>query len=147
MNYDEIINCPKSGGDLCYKVEVTKDITTYLSLSCGFWSNSLMKEDSEFYTEQISTLPELHKDLAWKDSDTNLIWLPNTINMEDKGMVFADGSSVENWSWAAVKVKPVEEKEKEKYNNANFRADMSTIKHFPEREYIEALSYIGILPE
>ena len=147
MNYDEIINCPKSGGDLCYKVEVTKDITTYLSLSCGFWSNSLMKEDSEFYTEQISTLPELHKDLAWKDPDTSLIWIPNTINMEDKGMVFADGSSVEDWRWAAVKVKPVEEKEKEKYNNANFRADMSTIKHFPERDYIDALSYIGILPE
>ena len=25
--HDEIIECPKSGGDLCYKIEVTKDIT------------------------------------------------------------------------------------------------------------------------
>ena len=147
MNYDEIINCPKSGGDLCYKVEISKDITNYLSLSCGFWSNSLMIEDSEFYNEQVSTLPELHKDLAWKDPKTDLIWIPNTINIEDKGMVFADGSDVESWRWAAVKVKPIEEEEKEKFNNAKFRADMSTIKHFSERDYMDALSYIGILPE
>ena len=62
-------------------------------------------------------------------------------------MVFADGSDVESWRWAAVKVKPVEEEEKEKFNNAKFRADMSTIKHFSERDYMDALSYIGILPE
>jgi hypothetical protein len=24
---------------------------------------------------------------------------------------------------------------------------MTTLKHFPEREYMEALSYIGVLPE
>ena len=34
--FDEIIDCPKSGGDLCYRIEVTKDITNYYSLSCGF---------------------------------------------------------------------------------------------------------------
>ena len=44
MNYEEIIDCPKSGGDLCYKVQVTPNITNYMSLSCGFYSNSLMKE-------------------------------------------------------------------------------------------------------
>ena len=46
MNYDEIIDCPKSGGDLCYKMEISKDITNYLSLSCGFWTNTLMTEGS-----------------------------------------------------------------------------------------------------
>ena len=45
MQYDEIINCPKSGGDLCYKVEINKEITNFLSLSCGFWTNTLMKEE------------------------------------------------------------------------------------------------------
>ena len=44
MQYDEIIDCPKSGGDLCYKVEVTPEITNYFSMSCGFWTNSLMKK-------------------------------------------------------------------------------------------------------
>ena len=67
MQYDEIINCPKSGGDLCYKIEVNQDITNYFSMSCGFWTNSLMKGDSDFYKEQLITLPELYKDLAWID--------------------------------------------------------------------------------
>jgi len=75
MQHDEIINCPKSGGDLCYKLEVSKDITSYYSLSCGFWTNSLMTEGSQFYTEQMELLPELYKDLAWKDPETELIWL------------------------------------------------------------------------
>ena len=114
MNYDEIIDCPKSGGDLCYKMEISKDITNYLSLSCGFWTNTLMTENSEFYNEQISTLPELHKDLAWKDPNTNLIWIPNTINLPEKGMIFAHGSNIEEWSWAAVKAIPVLEEEKRK---------------------------------
>jgi len=139
MNYDEIINCPKSGGDLCYKVEVSKDITNYMSLSCGFWTNSLMVKDSKFYNEQILTLPELYKDLAWTDPETNLIWIPNTINIKEKGMVFADGTSSNDWKWAGVKAIPDEEKE--------FKTDMSTIRHFEERDYIEALSYIGVLPE
>ena len=57
--YDEIIQCPKSGGDLCYKIEVSKDITQYMSLSCGFMTNTLMKVDTDFYKEQMVLLPEL----------------------------------------------------------------------------------------
>ena len=41
MKYEEIIDCPKSGGDLCYKIQVTPDINNFMSLSCGFYSNSL----------------------------------------------------------------------------------------------------------
>jgi hypothetical protein len=83
MQHEEIINCPKSGGDLCYKVQLAPEIYNYMSLSCGFWTNSFMTEDHEFYMQQMETLPELYKDLAWKDSETELIWLPNTINVED----------------------------------------------------------------
>ena len=147
MQYDEIINCPKSGGDLCYKMEVNKDITNYLSLSCGFWTNTLMKEGSDFYNEQMSTLPELHKDLAWTDPDTNLIWIPNTINIPDKGMVFANGSSIDEWSWAAVKAVELEEGDEAKVEGQTHKMDMSTLKSFVERDYMDALSYIGVLPE
>ena len=147
MQYDEIINCPKSGGDLCYKMEVNKDITNYLSLSCGFWTNTLMKEGSDFYKEQMSTLPELHKDLAWEDPYTNLIWIPNTINIEDKGMVFANGVSALDWSWGAVKAIPLGEDDVAKVEGQTHKMDMSSLKPFNERDYIEALSFIGILPE
>ena len=147
MQYDEIINCPKSGGDLCYKVEINKEITNFLSLSCGFWTNTLMKENSEFYNEQLSTLPELYKDIAWKDPDTDLIWIPNTINIPDKGMVFANGPGADEWSWAAVKAVKLEEGYEAKVEGQTHKMDMASLKSFSEREYMDALSFIGILPE
>ena len=147
MNYDEIINCPKSGGDLCYKTEINDKIVNYLSLSCGFWTNSLMKKDSEFFKEQLATLPELYKDISWEDPKTKLIWMPNTINIADKGMVFANGVNPEEWKWAAVKSIPLEKEDEAKVKGQTHKMDMGSMKSFTEREYIDALSYIGILPE
>lgn len=146
--YDEIINCPKSGGDLCYKIEVTPEITNYYSISCGFWTNSLMTPDQPFYTEQWEVLPELYKDLAWTDVETGLTWLPNMINIPESGMVYADGNGDGDWAWAAVKAakldKPVENKDG---TLTEYKPDMQTLKHFKERDYMDALSYIGLLPE
>jgi hypothetical protein len=149
---DKIIMCPKSGGDLCYETQVTPEITNWMSLSCGYWTNSLMKQDSEFYNEQMATLPELYKDLAWKDESTELVWLPQTINEPQKGMVFANGTNIQEWKWSAVKAVPVTEEEKYKYpipkqpgKFYEYRMDMTTIQHFEEREFIDALEYIGLI--
>ena len=147
MNLDTIIDCPKSGGDLCYKTEINKDITNFLSLSCGFWTNTLMKKDTEFYNEQFSTLPEIYKDISWEDPKTELIWIPNTINIQDKGMVFASGPNAEEWNWAAVKAIILGKDDEVKVEGQTHKMDMSTMKLFKERDYIDALSYIGILPE
>jgi|TARA_B110000240_G_scaffold126214_1_gene140558 hypothetical protein len=145
--HDEIIQCPKSGGDLCYKIEVSKDITQYMSLSCGFMTNTLMKVGTDFYNEQMVLLPELYKDLAWEDDDTKLIWLPNNINVPELGMVYASGTNTEEWKWAAVKAKELDEEVTNKDGSiSSYKPDMSTVKYFEERDYIDALSYIGALP-
>ena len=150
MQHEEIINCPKSGGDLCYKVQVAPEIYNYMSLSCGFWTNSFMTEGHEFYMQQMETLPELYKDLAWKDPQTGLIWLPNTINNPEQGMIFANGSGISNWKWAAVKVIELSEEEKEgvskTHKDSTHKIDMGTLKEFDEKDFMEALSYIGLLP-
>ena len=80
--------------------------------------------------------------------------MPTTINLPQQGMVFANGSSAQNWNWAAVKAVPVTAEEAEKYpipgkkgEFYSFRMDMTTLKEFPERDFMEALSYIGVLPE
>ena len=154
MQHEEIINCPKSGGDLCYKMQVTPEVYNYMSLSCGFWTNSFMVEGHDFYMQQMETLPELYKDLAWVDPETGLVWLPNTINVQDKGMIFANGSDISNWGWAAVKAIEIPEEDREKHpilgkpgEFMKYRMDMKNMKMFKERDYIEALSHIEILPE
>ena len=151
MQHEEIINCPKSGGDLCYKSQVTPDIYNYMSLSCGFWTNSLMKEGEDFYETQMETLPELYKDLAWVDEKTGLTWLPTTINETGIGMVFANGPSAQNWGWAAVKSILIPEEDRKNHpipgkpgEFMKHKMDMANMKVFPERDYIEALDYIGV---
>ena len=147
MNFDELKECSRCGSDACYVQEVTKEITLEMCYGCGFISNSLMKQGNDFFKEQMEVLPELYKVLLDEEEDTGKIWMPSTINVEDKGMVFADGTARDNWRWGAVKVVPVAEEESEKYKGKKYRPDMSTIKHYEERDYMEALSYIGVLPE
>ena len=106
-----------------------------------------MLEGSEFYEEQVSILPEIYKDLAWIDPKTKLVWLPNTVNVKENGMVFASGTDIENWNWGAVKAIEIPKEEQEKYKGEKYRADMTTIKYFKERDFMDALSYIGLLPE
>jgi len=138
MTSEEIVDCPRSGGDLCYKTQLNPEITTYLSLSCGFWTNTLMKEGEEFYEQQMQDLPELYKDLAWTDPETNLVWLPNTINNQEQGMVFAYGTNKDSWGWGAVKA--IQEEGK-------WKMDLANMQVFAERDYMDALSFIGVLPE
>jgi hypothetical protein len=111
-----------------------------------------MVKDSEFYNEQMEVLPELYKALAWEDPNTNLTWLPQTINHPTQGMIFANGTSSDNWKWAAVKATQVTEEEKEKYpipkqpgKFYEYRMNMDTLQHFEEREFIDALEYVGLL--
>ena len=150
---DNLIVCTRCGSDACYVEEVNQDIKTYFCYGCGFQTNSLMKEGETFYEEQISILPELYKDLFSND-ENELVWMPSMVNIPDKGMIFANGPSKEDWGWAAVKAVKVTEEEKTKYpipgkkdQYYEFRMAMDTLQMFPEREFIEALSYIGVLPE
>jgi hypothetical protein len=150
---DNLITCSRCGSDACYVEEVNQDIKTYFCYGCGFQSNSLMKYNSEFLNQQNETLPELYKDLFFED-ENGMIWMPSAINLPQQGMIFANGTNSNEWKWSAVNAVPVTEDEKTKYpipgkegQFYEWRMDMTTISHFDERGFIDALSYIGVLPE
>lgn len=106
-----------------------------LCYGCGFTTNTLMHTDSKFLQEQLEILPELYKDLIYTDLSGQK-WIPSATNSPGKGMVYADGKTPEEWKWAAVKALPSEE--------GLPKMDMANLKHFEERDYMEALEYIGI---
>ena len=145
---DNLTICDRCGSDACYVQEVNHEIKNYMCYGCGFITNSLMKKGEEFFETQMETLPELYKELMGEDEDTGLIWMPNTINLPNKGMVFADGKNGSNWAWAAVKAIPMPKEEQEKFKakgkNFKFKMDMENIKHYPEGDFMEALEYIGV---
>ena len=151
---DNLTICKRCGSDACYTQDITPEIQTYFCYGCGFQTNTLMKVDSDFLQEQLALLPDLYKSLMGEEEETGIVWMPSVVNIPNQGMVFADGTSEYEWKWAAVKAVPVKEEEKTKYpipgkkgEYYEFRMDMSTIKHFEERDFMDALSYIEVLPE
>jgi uncharacterized membrane protein len=95
----------------------------------------------------MEILPELYKELMGED-ENGTIWMPSVVNIPNKGMVFADGTRAFNWQWAAMKAVPMTEEEKAKFKEKGkeyeFKMDKDTMKHFDERDYMEALDYIGV---
>ena len=150
---DKLITCPRCGSDACYDAQEAPNLTTRVCYGCGFTTNNFMKEDSVFLQEQIEVLPELYKDLISTDNEGK-VWIPSAINSPTQGMIFVNGTSIGNWKWSAVKAVPVSEEEKEKYpipskpgEYYEWRMDMSTMKSFEEKDFMDALSYTEILPE
>ena len=145
--------CARCGSDACAVDEVNKDLKTYFCMGCGFQTNSLMKEGEEFYEQQLLTLPELYKDLLHKD-DNRLMWMPSSVNVPDKGMIFTYGTNAGQWMWSAVKAVPITEEDRKKdpilakqADKHEYKMDMSSMKHFAERDFMDALSYIQVIPE
>lgn len=145
---DNLTTCDRCGSDACYTQEINEKIKSYMCYGCGFVTNSLMKKGETFFEEQFEILPELYKELMGEDETTGLIWMPNTVNLPNKGMVFADGTSRDKWAWAAVKATPMTEEEKQKHKakgkDYEYKMDMETLKHFPEGDFMEALDYIEV---
>jgi hypothetical protein len=123
---EKLVICPKCNGNACS--EMTNGVVTiWICMGCGFTSNTTITEKN--YIEMEATLPELYKALRFKEADGKY-WYPNSVMLEDKSMVFAEGSSIENWKWSAVQAK-------------EGKADMSTKKEYEQNEFMDALEHIG----
>jgi hypothetical protein len=123
---ESLIICPKCGGNACS--EMTNGVVTiWICMGCGFTSNNTITDKN--VDEMESTLPELYKALKYKDADGKY-WYPNSVMLEDKSMVFAEGKTIEDWKWSAVQAK-------------EGKADMTTKKEYEQNEFMDALEYIG----
>lgn len=144
----KMTDCSRCGSNSCLKTRVSPSVNTYQCLGCGFYTNSLMKRDSEFLNEQKELLPELYKALAGED-ENGLVWLPTTINIPEVGMIFMNGGSVEEAKWAAVRALPVTEENKEEHKLKDgtypkYFMDLKNKQEFEEHDFIEAMDYLGL---
>ena len=122
---ESLITCLKCGGDACS--EITNEVVTiWICMGCGFTSNNTITDAN--VTDMEATLPELYKDLRFKDKDGKY-WYPNSVILDDKSMVFAEGTNVQDWMWSAVQAK-------------DGKTDMTTKKEFQIHEFMDALEYI-----
>lgn len=139
---EQLVTCKRCGSNACLEQQVNEEVTTQLCMGCGFTTSTLMTEGSEVVTAALETSPELYKDLMHKDQDGN-IWMPSTLTLPNKGMVFVDGTNTKDWSWAAVKAIPLEEGDKKLSDDQTHKMDMKNLKHYAERDFMDALEHIG----
>ena len=123
---ESLIICPKCGGDACHEASNEK-LTLWSCYGCGFTSNTTLVENK--LTEVEAVIPQLYKDLKFKD-EKGYYWYPMTVILDDKSMVFAEGTNANDWKWSAVQAK-------------EGKADMSTKKEYEQNEFMDALEYIG----
>lgn len=145
---DKLQICPKCNSDACYVTPLNEKNNHYTCFGCGFYTTDLMVQGEFDFETYESTLPELFKDMKTSDF-LERVWYPMTINIPEKGTVFPIGKSLLDWEWASVKVKEVKEEEKEKFkipgskDSYNYKTDMTTLKKYGRKDFIEALEYIG----
>jgi hypothetical protein len=147
INKDQLVQGP-FGSDACYESTIEQNgenITTWLCFGSGFTSSTLMTEGSKAVSDLLETAPELYKDLLHVDKDKK-VWVPATITLPGKGMVFLDGSNTEQWNWSAVRaVRLTEEDVKSgKYPEGHeFKMDMQNKKIYGKNDFMDALEFIG----
>lgn len=141
---DNLSTCPKCGvKESCYITPVNEFHKSYVCFNCGFQTNDLMREGEFNFEEYEEQLPELYKDIKYKDQEGR-IWYPHVINIDGKGTVFANGTSKDEWEWSAILSVPVtlEEAESPRFKGKKFKSDSKTLKSFGQ-DYFEACDYIG----
>lgn len=133
------------GSNACYEQSFEQDgqeIKTWLCFGSGFTTSTLMTEGSKTVNDLLETAPELYKDLLHTGEDGR-IWMPATITIPEKGMVFLDGKNKDDWCWKAVKAIKITEEEKEKYpEGQEYRMDMPAGKDFKKKDFMDALEFI-----
>lgn len=145
MNKDQLVEGP-FGSNACYEqsfVHENKEVKTWLCFGSGFTTSTLMIKNSAAVKTAVETSPELYKDLMFEDKEGR-VWLPATLTLPEKGMVFIDGTDKKNWKWAGVKAIPVAEADKKIAKDQTHKMDMKNVKHFEQKDFMEAADYIGM---
>ena len=147
INTDRLVEGP-FGSNACYEQNFEQDgqqITTWLCFGSGYTTSTLMTEGSKTVRDLEETSPELYKDLMHID-DQKRVWVPATITLPAKGMVFVDGTDKRNWKWSAVKAVEITEEERKTKNfpkDQTHKMDMKGAKLFDQKDFMDALELIG----
>ena len=146
---DNLVICPKCGSDACYKTPINEFHSNYSCFGCGFQTSDLIREGEFNFEEYDQSLPYLYVDIKHKDNEGR-VWYPQTVNIDNKGTVFAYGRNKDDWKWAGVLMAEVQEEEKHKFKKPGtdeyytHKTDMKSLKLFEQNNFMDALEFIGV---
>ena len=141
---EKVIDCPVCyDTDKCFE-DVQETFKSYLCFNCGFMSDSRYEIDSLTLIENLKSSPKLVQDLQIEDKQRNIVWFPAVINMGEKGLIFPEGTTPQDYVWKYAQVVEVSEEEREKYDNYDRRLDIENAESFGQNGFLEACKTMGI---
>ena len=109
-----------------------------------------MLKGSDIVKYLIDTSPSLINDISYEDED-GFVWYPKVRTLTGIGIIFPNGTSVEDWRWAFAKEIPLTDEEKAKSiiknksgETPNFKIDYANRKEYGRTDYILALVDAGV---
>jgi hypothetical protein len=148
---DNLVEGP-FGGNACYEQSFEQNgelIKTWLCFGSGFTTSTKLTKGSKLVEDTMETSPELYRDLMFEDKQDR-VWIPATITLPGKGMVFVDGTSKDDWKWTAVKAIEItdEDRKLKSYpQDQTYRMDMANSQKFGQGDFMDALEVIGFYEE
>lgn len=142
---DGLVPCPCCGSNLCYAQRHEDDVETWICMTCGHTSSTYMKKGTPEEQAVTDKQPSLYKDLSFTDKD-GYVWYPATMTVPDKGMVYIDGTSPEDWEWVAVPMRKLTTKEKrmKQFKGKEYVVDSSKTQKFGKEGFLEAALSLGM---
>jgi hypothetical protein len=108
---EELQDCPICGMETSIFEVKIGGIPTRICQSCGYQTNSGMKDGNDLEKSIYDSQPELFKDLKLVD-DNGFVWYPTVLNEQNKVMLFPDGKNADDWGWRVAEYIPVTELDK-----------------------------------
>ncbi len=140
---ENLTDCKRCGSNACLIQELEETVTGYLCFGCGFTTSTVVLENSELDQHIYNKSPELYKDLRFIDKD-GMVWYPAGITLDNQGVVFLDGTSIQDYKWTGALMSPLTEEERHKFpKETTHKVDFGKAKHFDRNDFMEALDYIG----
>lgn len=142
---DKFVECPRCKSGLCYTQQVGTE-ETWMCMGCGFTSTTLMKEGSETEKEVTGKQPQLYLDLKFVDEE-KYVWYPAVIAVPDRGMVYLDGTSIDNATWVGIPIRTLTRKERrmKEFKGKEYTLNSAQRKEFGKEGFVEALVELKIL--
>tara|TARA_R110001592_G_C13117032_1_gene745479 strand:+ start:926 stop:1414 length:489 start_codon:yes stop_codon:yes gene_type:complete len=145
------ITCPVDGLGNCFQERLPEG-DTYMSFDCGYASNEHYKIGSEAVENVLSKAPQLIQELAFDDNARGIVWIPSVVQIPNKGIVFPDGTSKDQWGYrfaAEIEIPeeeqkdwPIEGKDGEFYKA---RLDMDNSTPYESWQFSDAIANLGLV--
>ncbi len=149
----EKIISPFTGKRNCFVQTMGTD-ESYLCMDSGYTTNTLYKIGSDVIKDAESRAPKLVNDLKYQDDERGLIWFPSVVQVPGIGMIFPDGSSIDDWGYSVAKQVGIPEEEQKNYpvpgKDGEFyqsRLDMKNLKTFDKLKFEDACEELKIVQD